>query len=143
MFMLPGYIIDRVLHRGRESILYRGRRESDDCEVAIKICAREILTPRDRARLRYEYELLREIEQPGIVQAYALEASSSGPALVLSALSGQPLDEHLLRERPSLREALRIASAITAAVAAVHSRGVVHKEARDQNSLDKSDACAA
>lgn len=128
MLTLPGYVIERVLHRGRETTLYRGRRESDDLAVAIKVCAREILTPRDRARLRYEYELLRELEQPGIVQAHALELSSNGPVLVLSALPGQPLDEYLERERPSLREALRIAIAISTAVGAVHSRGVVHKD---------------
>lgn len=128
MLTLPGYVIERVLHRGRETTLYRGRRESDDLAVAIKVCAREILTPRDRARLRYEYELLREIEQPGIVQAHAIELSNKGPALVLGALPGQPLDEYLLRERPGLREALRIAIAISTAIGAVHSRGIVHKD---------------
>ncbi len=45
MLTLPGYVVEQVLHRGRETAIYGARREADAHEVAIKVCAREVLTP--------------------------------------------------------------------------------------------------
>jgi len=85
-------------------------------------------SPRDRARLRYEYDLLREIEQPGVVKALALENSNLGLALVLEQLPGFPLDQYLTSTKLSLQDSLDLAIAITTALAAVHAKGIVHKD---------------
>lgn len=128
MLTLNGYTIEGIIHRGRETTIYRGVRDSDGFPVAIKVSARPIPTPRDRARLRYEYELLREIEQPGVVRALSLENNAKGLALILERLSGLPLDQHLQQSPPTVRQSLDLAIAMTVAIAAVHSRNVVHKD---------------
>ena len=128
MLTLTGYTIEGMIHRGRETTLYRGVRDSDGQAVAIKVCARPIPTPRDRARIRYEYELLKEIEQPGIVRALALESGPKGLALVLERLTGLALDQYLQQGNQTVRHSLDLAIAITLSLAAVHGRNVVHKD---------------
>jgi len=128
MLTLSGYTIEGIIHRGRETTIYRGVRDSDGFPVAIKVSSRPIPTPRDRARLRYEYELLKELEQPGVVRALSLENGSKGLCLVLERLSGLPLDQYLPQSIPTIRQSLDLAIAMTSSIAAVHSRNIVHKD---------------
>lgn len=133
MLSLPGYSIEHVLHRGRETTIFRAVREKDGLSVAVKISSRPIPTPSDRVRLRYEYELLKQIDHPGIVRALALESTGTGPALILQLLKGVPLDEYLLSAKPTLAEAVEIAIKVTTALAGLHAHKIVHKDIKPQN----------
>lgn len=140
MFVLPGYVVEQVLHRGRETTIFRATRESDGLPVAVKLCARAIPTPSDRARLRYEYELLQELTHTGIVRAIGLETTSAGPALILELLKGTPLDEYLLSAKLTLQEGIALAIKITTALAAIHSHKIVHKDIKPHHVFFDTDS---
>lgn len=128
MLILPGFTAREILHHGHETVLQRATRDADGEEVALKFSARPAPTARDRARLRYELELLREIEAPGIVRALSLETSNLGLVLVLELLKGKPLDAYIGASQIAVRTALDLAIGITRVVATVHQRRVVHKD---------------
>ena len=88
MFKLPGYDLTQTIYRGRHTVLLGGRRLADGQAVIIKKTAAEDASAQDRAYLRHEYELLRSLDLPGVVRAYALEECAGGPALVLEAQGG-------------------------------------------------------
>lgn len=129
------YTIVETIHEGPEVALHRGRRTDDGAPVTLKRPRRSPPTPRDVARLRHEYALLRGLELPGVVKAYALESRGDELALVLESPPGRPLDAVLAGGRLPLREALALAAALAEVLAGVHARGVIHKHIKPGNVL--------
>ena len=67
--VLPGCVMVEQSPSSRTRDHYLpATRESDGLPVAVKLCARAIPDSSDRARLRYEYELLQELTHTGIVR---------------------------------------------------------------------------
>ena len=90
---LSGYQLLETLHSGSKTIIYRGRRETDNASVIVKtlLCEHPLLE--DIARLRHEYQIIETLEIPGIVKAYELKNYQHGLALVLEDIPGCLLQE--------------------------------------------------
>lgn len=71
--VIPAYVIEEELHRGRRSLLCRARRESDGATVILKTLGGPFPSPADVACLVREHEILRTLDLPGVVRALALE----------------------------------------------------------------------
>ncbi|MGK4004502.1 AAA family ATPase [Sorangium sp. So ce1036] len=129
------FTITEVLHSGLDTALYRGYRNSDHAPVSVKLLKRSHESPREVAKLRYEYMMIRDLGLPGVVTAYGLERSESGLALVMEDLGEQALQDVLRAQRVDLMMALRIAASVAETLDALHRRHVIHKDINPRNIL--------
>ena len=133
--LLPGY---RLLGRFQEtatSVLYRAVRETDGLPVIVKTARSWPVGARERARYQREYELLRHLRGvPGVLTAHTLEVIQERPVLVLDDVGGKALSEQVGRPLEPSRF-LTWALSVTATLAEVHRRGVIHKDIKPANIL--------
>ena len=133
MLEVSRYTIRTKLHEGAERVIYRGTRDEDGAPVVIKLLKEEHTRPQAVARLRHEFTILRSIDSPGVIKAYALEPFGHGVALILEDTGKAPLSDHL-RGRPlALRQALHVARSIARILANLHAQGVIHKDLKPLN----------
>ncbi|WP_437816961.1 protein kinase domain-containing protein [Sorangium sp. So ce1078] len=139
MALLSRYTLIQPIHEGRSAILYRGRRSADGVPIVAKVLKSEYPEPREIAKLRHEFAVLRQLALPGVVLAHALEKHHHGVALVLEDTGGRSLAEVIARERLGLATVLRIAVSLADTLGAVHQRSVVHKDIKPHNILVRMD----
>ena len=129
------YVVVEHLHDGAVFSLDRARDGVDGSMVVLKRLPADRSEPHERARLRREFELLRRLEVPGVVQARGLEEEAGELRLVLADVGGDTLDARLRRAPLPLAELLDLALQIAEIVDGVHRRGVLHKDIKPRNIL--------
>ena len=84
-------------------------------------------------RLRKEFEILMQLQHPGVVMAVGLEdVEVLGLCIVMEYVDGVTLKEWLT-EKPSRRMRLRVMQEIADAVAYVHTKGIAHRDLKPTN----------
>ncbi len=71
MLVFPRYTLTQRLHEGSDTVILRALRD-DQQPVILKAPRDPQPDPRILIRLRHEYELLRELDIPGVVKAHEL-----------------------------------------------------------------------
>jgi predicted ATPase/signal transduction histidine kinase len=102
--------------------------------VVLKVLDPEHTRPRDVDQLRNEYELGPTLKGLAAVEPLALSSFQGLPALELEDFHGVSLAE-LVGEPMPIGDFLRLAAQIATAVAAIHSRGLIHKDLKPNNIL--------
>src|ERR1700722_9403267 len=118
--------------------LYRTRYRSSangDLQPALVVATlKEHTAPRSLRRMEHEYSLRAELDPAWAVRPLALATHQSRPALVLEDPGGEPL-ERLVGTPVELRQFLRVAVGLSAALGRVHQRGLIHKDIKPANAL--------
>jgi len=134
-------------------ILYRGRSRDDQVEVLVLSPLGERPLPESVKRIQNEYSLREELDPAWAIQPISLAAHGDRTVLLLHDPGGLPLD-YLLRppsgrslesigiagNQPSAQGldialALRLAIRISADLAALHRRSIIHKDIKPANVL--------
>ena len=66
---VPGFTVFEEVYRGRTRVVYRGRREADGVPVILKTSAEALPAA---ASLQREYDLIKDLDLPGVARAYGL-----------------------------------------------------------------------
>ncbi|MFL9451192.1 MULTISPECIES: hypothetical protein [Nostocales] len=74
---LSGYQLQEILHYGSKTVIYRGRRETDNTSVIVKTLLDEHPALEEIARLRHEYQIIEPLQISGIVKPYELKSYQS------------------------------------------------------------------
>lgn len=133
------YEIERALAVGGMSTLYVARSRFSGERVALKVLdARLSQDPGGVQRFLREVRLTSSIGHPGLVQVrdagVALGADGvQVPYLAMELLEGQNLADVLAAGDRTQREAIGWLCALLSALAAVHARGVVHRDLKFEN----------
>ena len=118
--------------------LYRTRYRSSangDLQPALVVATlKEHTAPRSLRRMEHEYSLRAELDPAWAVRPLALATHQSRPALVLEDPGGEPLDS-LVGTPMELRQFLRFAIGLAAALGQVHRSGLIHKDIKPANAL--------
>jgi diguanylate cyclase (GGDEF)-like protein len=128
---IPRVDLGDVLGRGSHSIVYRGRHGEQD--VAVKVALRARSDGADNARFLREAALLATLRHPGFPEIYDVGESDGHAFLVMELVEGTTLAERLKRGRLAPPTVLRLARQLASALAAVHRRGLVHRDVKPQN----------
>jgi eukaryotic-like serine/threonine-protein kinase len=132
------YRIEQLLGRGGMGAVYRARDMRLDRLVAVKVVRPELLEDQDaRRRFRREAQIVARLQHPGIVSIFDFGTLAGGGAyLVMELVRGEDLRRVLHREgRIEPARALKILTAVCAAIDAAHHEGVLHRDLKPENIL--------
>ena len=131
---LGAYEIVGLLGHGAMGEVYRARDTRLGRDVAVKILPAAFAGDDDRlARFEREARLISQVNHPNICMLFDIVEGQHAPILVFELLEGETLQQRLLRGPMPLREALRCASGIAAALEAAHSKGIIHRDLKPSN----------
>jgi Tol biopolymer transport system component len=138
---IGAYRITALLGVGGMGEVYRAFDTKLAREVAIKVLPQALASdPRRLRLLEQEARLLAALNHPHIASIYGFEDAGEVRGLVLELVEGPTLADRLADpSRPSLPEALTIASQIAQAVEAAHKKGIVHGDLKPANIKVTSD----
>ncbi|KYC36901.1 serine/threonine protein kinase [Scytonema hofmannii PCC 7110] len=148
---LSGYQLKETVHSGSKTVIYRGRRETDNVSVIVKTLLCEHPSLEEIARLRHEYQILQPLQIPGIVKPYELKNYQHGLALVLEDVPGCSLIDAIAfgasRTRliatptTSLIAFLKVAINLAQILGELHVQRIIHKDIKPHNILINPDSC--
>ncbi len=133
MAEFPGYGRCEAIYESRSSLVCRGLRERDGQSVVLKLLRGSHPGNRALARFRQEYELLRDLHGPAVVQAFGLEEHGNSLVLVLEDFGGESLKKLSEQRRFALDELLAIFVEVAGALDGLHRRHLVHKDVNPAN----------
>ena len=136
-FTLTGYqTLDRI-YSGTRTLVYRVIRLCDQQPVAIKVLRSEYPSFSELVQFRNQYTIAKNLNLPGIIQTYSLEAYQNSYALVMEDFGGISLKEW--REQgenaPNLSELLPMAIEITKTLDILGGHRIIHKDIKPANIL--------
>ena len=122
------YRVEQRVGTGGMGEVYRATDTSTQAVVAIKVLqakARKI----DRKRFLREIQILKDLRHPGVVHYVDHGVTSDRRLfLVMEWLDGEDLAVRLARSQVGLKDAVEIVRRASQALAAVHARGIVHRD---------------
>jgi protein kinase-like protein len=142
-YLTPGVVLrDRYeiadeIGRGGFSIVYRARDRRVGADVAIKLLVPPPAAARlARERLRREVQAVRQLSHPNIVAVYDVVDDGPWSFVVMEYVAGPDLAVRVRQRGPlDADAAARLGREITAALAAAHRRGILHRDVKPQNIL--------
>ncbi|MDJ0572625.1 MAG: protein kinase, partial [Pleurocapsa sp. MO_192.B19] len=135
MLTLAEYRITEQLSESSNSLVYRGYCETDDRPVVLKVFNKIYPPPESIAAFRREYEVLRGLNLPGVVKAYALKKEQQHWFMVLEDFGGDSLAHLELAGNLELVEFFKLAIAITKTLGSIHAEQIIHKDINPANIL--------
>lgn len=132
---LPGYTIFRESGHDLKHVTYRGVREKDHTPIIIKALVSTHPALNDVARLKNEYDLLKDLHLPTVVQAYSLEEQQNQYFLILEDTSLPTLEKYISSKALTINEKLQLAINTTKALADLQSQDIIHKNLQPENIL--------
>ncbi len=134
---LPGFEVLAELGGGAGSTVYRVRRVGvqDEQEYALKLLHRALDGTTDDAlvALRREAALLTAVDHPGLPRVHEVGLAERRPYLVMELVHGTSLADVLSRGSLSAERVVALTLDVIEPLAAVHARGLVHRDLKPQN----------
>lgn len=137
MIELTGYqILDRI-YSGTRTLVYRGIRICDKTPVVIKVLRSEYPSFSELVQFRNQYAIAKNLNLPGIIQTYSLEAYQNGYALIVEDFGGISLKEWTEEGEtvPCLVEFLEIAIDLSNTLNLLGRDRIIHKDIKPANIL--------
>ena len=139
MIKLKGYSIAGQFYQSTTALIYRGMRDSDRMPVVVKVLDIEFPSPIQLARVRHEYDLIKEIAHQGVIKVHALEKINNSMAIVMEDFGGEALKSLILENKNSIGSKLKIARQVCEILGDIHGKGIVHKDINPNNILINSE----
>jgi len=130
------YHLERLIATGGMGSVWLARDRRVGDYVAVKLLSRQLLHSKEaRGRFVREAIAASQMRSRFVVRVHdAGETDDDVPFLVMELLSGETLEERILREhRLPLEEAVRIGVQVARALTHAHRRGIVHRDLKPAN----------
>ncbi len=135
MISLSGYKVGRLLHDGTRTLIFTAERESDNSAVIIKTLKSGLPSSKNLARIRREYEILKSVDDPGIISVFDLISYKSNLALVLEDFGGNSLHKFIPSDGMQLTDFLNIALQLVETIGKIHEKKLIHLDIKPRNIL--------
>ncbi|MBN3922611.1 AAA family ATPase [Nostoc sp. NMS4] len=146
---IAGYQIIEELYSGSRTQVYRAIREGDTFSarryangglrqrlpVVIKLLKRDYPTFSELVQFRNQYAIAKNLDIPGIIKPYSLEAYLNGYALVMEDFGGVSLRQFTQGKTLTLEQFLPIALQLLDTLHHLHQQRVIHKDIKPANIL--------
>ena len=119
---------------GGMSEVYLAEQISLGRKVALKVLKRDLGKRPDMAeRFKREARLLSTVDHPAVVRVIDFEPSPEATVLVLELAEGDTLEKVLKPGALPLERAVLVLAQIAEGLAAIHDKGIVHRDIKPQN----------
>jgi serine/threonine protein kinase len=125
---LERYRIVRKLGEGGMGVVYAAHDDRLDRPVAIKRILPGHTSGQEQQRFWREARAAASVSHPNVCQLYEIEEDRDGLFLAMELLDGEPLSGRLARGPLPAGDAIPIALAVLSALAALHLKGIVHRD---------------
>ena len=136
---LHGYSIQEKIYTGSRTIVYRAMCGLEQKPVVIKLMQNEYPSFSEIVQFRNQYTIAKNLNIPGIIKLYSLEAYQNGYALVMEDFGGISLKEWFKNTEsvnlPSLQDFLVVAIQIATIIDELHRNHIIHKDIKPANIL--------
>lgn len=131
------YTVLEKLGEGGFGAVFRARQEHPIVrEVALKVQKAGLDSPELVARFADERRYLARIDHPDVVKVLDAGVTDDGRLFVaMELVRGEPINEYVARERPSLAERVALVARVARAVHHVHQRAILHRDLKPTNIL--------
>jgi len=129
------YRLERIVGEGGMGVVYEGRHETLDTQVAVKLLHPHFLRDAEVVR-RFvrEAKSAAKIRHPNVVRVFDLLATSDGgQAIVMDFLEGEPLSSIIRRGALPPARAAALLVPIMEALEVAHAQGIVHRDLKPDN----------
>ncbi|WP_437562836.1 serine/threonine-protein kinase [Sorangium sp. So ce542] len=127
------FMIEARSRSGGMGDIFKGTDQTTGAPVAIKVL-RAAASPQERARFAREIAILADLRHPNIVQYIAHGTWLDGRLFfAMEWLDGEDLGQRQRRAPLGLRDSVEVVRRSAAAMAAIHARGVVHRDLKLSN----------
>ena len=127
------FVIEARVGSGGMGDIYRGIDRETNQVVAIKLL-RQTASPSERTRFAREIAILADLRHPNIVQYVGHGTWQDGRLFfAMEWLDGEDLGQRQRRAPLGMRDAVEIVRRSAAAMAAIHARGVIHRDLKLSN----------
>jgi serine/threonine-protein kinase len=122
------------LGQGAMGTVYRGRDETLDRDVAVKVMSKGLADADARARFLREARAAAKLQHPNIVVIYELGEHEGAPFMVLELLEGVDLQRAIdAGIRPDPRATLPVVLQLLAGLGHAHEHGIIHRDVKPSN----------
>jgi serine/threonine protein kinase/tetratricopeptide (TPR) repeat protein len=134
------YKIVRLLGEGGMGEVYLAEDRVLERYVALKFLVTGLFDDCSaKDQLMREARAVAKLEHPHICPVYGLESFGDYDFIVMPYIEGETLASLLGKKSPTLDRVLEISEQIASALAAAHSRGIIHRDVKPQNIIITED----
>jgi serine/threonine protein kinase len=128
------YRLDSILGEGSVGTVWQATNLLLDSPVAIKLTHAELAGPEFRERLQLEARAAAGLGHPAIIRVFDVGETNLGDLfIVMELLQGATLAEMIAGGKLTAVRAVQIVLPIVDALAAMHARGIVHRDVKPDN----------
>ncbi len=134
---IPEVTLLREIARGGMGVVYLGRQDFLERNVAVKLLSPNLNGDKFAARFRREAKILAGLEHPNIVSCYAAGVTTAGQYyLVMQLVDGPTLERWITANgQVAVPSALRITRQLASALGHACELGVIHRDIKTANIL--------
>ncbi|NJM68545.1 MAG: serine/threonine protein kinase, partial [Acaryochloris sp. RU_4_1] len=129
---LPGYQTTEIIHAGSQSILYRAISQ-DGTACILKTLRAEYPSSAQIAGLKHEYQIIADLDLPGVIQPLHLETLQNRLFLVIEDIGGRSLKQQISKGPIPFDTALTIALQIARTLGTLQAHNITHKDIKPAN----------
>ncbi|KTD11120.1 inner membrane protein [Legionella gratiana] len=140
MIDIKGYKIHKIIKHATQYSLYKGTRESDQKKVIFKVCHSTQSNFTDLVAIYHEYQILKQLNLPGIIHVEDLIKSQDLLILILEDFEGQTLKQYLTNNAIDLATFFKIAIQLVSILEELHLQQIIHKGINPNNIIIQSNS---
>lgn len=131
--LINRYQVLEKVYESSQSLIYRAYHETDQLPVILKILKASYLKPTTLSQFKQEYEIIKQLNLPGVIKTYGLEKYQNSLMIVLEDFGGTSLNLLLKKKLFNLQEFLEISQKILESLAGIHRADIIHKDINPSN----------
>lgn len=132
-YSMSSYEIIETIHEGISTYIHKAKCIEDGKKVIIKALKTEYPSEEDVAKLKYEYDMAKEINLTGVATYKEFTRHKNIPIIVMEDFGGESLKNILEKQKIDLKTFLEIGVTLSESLAGIHKLNIIHKDIKTHN----------